>query len=462
MPEPAPAALRGGQVYVALLRRPGARVLALACTLGWLGFAATGLAIVLLVEAESGSFARAGLAVGLFSAGAGLFAPLRGRLVDRVGAPALVAFAASQCALLLVVVWTASPLVAGLAGAVAPALIATARTVWPRVAGPDLTRAGHGLNALLGDIGTVLGPALAGVLVALAGPQVALAAFASGPLAGALLVARHPALPRESASAAASTSPLAASAPAAASPTAPVSPTAAAAPTTAASPAAPVSPTAPVSPDAAAAPTTTAAAPTAVSPTAPTSLDAAARRRGSPFSPGLLTLLVAELALGVSAGAIDVAAPALAGGAPGLSALALSAMAVGSIFGSLWGGQSTIAADRRFVAGVVGMAVALAACAFVTSSYALATVLLLAGVGYGVFNVGVFELLDVVVPSHRAVEALTWLTTAGSLGMAAGAAAAGQLAHDSPRSALILVAVATAPGAVLALGRRHTLTTAQR
>lgn len=438
MPEPAPAALRGGQVYVALLCRPGARVLALACTLGWLGFAATGLAIVLLVEAESGSFARAGLAVGLFSAGAGLFAPLRGRLVDRVGAPALVAFAASQCALLLVVVWTASPLVAGLAGAVAPPLIATARTVWPRVAGPELTRAGHGLNALLGDIGTVLGPALAGGLVALAGPQVALAAFAAGPLAGALLVARHPALPRESASAAASTSPLAASAPAAASPAAPVSPTAATAPTT------------------------IAAAPTAVSPTAPTSLAAAARRRGSPFSPGLLTLLVAELALGVSAGAIDVAAPALAGGAPGLSALALSAMAVGSIFGSLWGGQSTIAADRRFVAGVVGMAVALAACAFVTSSYALATVLLLAGVGYGVFNVGVFELLDVVVPSHRAVEALTWLTTAGSLGMAAGAAAAGQLAHDSPRSALILVAVATAPGAVIALGRRHTLTTAQR
>ncbi|MDA0184267.1 hypothetical protein OJ997_28420, partial [Solirubrobacter phytolaccae] len=183
-----------------------------------------------------------------------------------------------------------------------------------------------------------------------------------------------------------------------------------------------------------------------------------AARRASPFSAGLLTLLVAELCLGVSAGAIDVAAPALADGSPGLAALALSAMAVGSIFGSLWGGQSSIAADRRFVAGVAGMAVALAACAFVTSSYALAGVLLFAGVGYGVFNVGVFELLDVVVPSQRAVEALTWLTTAGSLGMAAGAAVAGQLAHDDPRDALILVAVATAPGAIFAFGRRQTLT----
>jgi len=367
-------------VYIALLRRPGARVLALACTLGWLGFASTALALVLLVEHETGSFARAGLAVGLFSAGAGLFAPVRGRLVDRFGAPVLVAFAAAQCALLLVVVGTASPIVAGLAGAVAPPLIATARTVWPRVAGPELTRAGHGLNALLGDVGTVLGPAAAGGLVALAGPQVALAAFAAGPLLGALLVARLGVTRRESTSG------------------------------------------------------------------------------SSPYSAGLLTLVVAELALGVSAGAIDVAAPALAGGAPGLAALALSAMAAGSIFGSLWGGQSTIAADRRFVAGVTGMAVALGACAFVTSSYALAGVLFFAGVGYGIFNVGVFELLDVVVPSHRAVEALTWLTTAGSLGMAAGAAAAGQLAHDAPRNALILVAVATAPGAIFALGRRHTLT----
>jgi MFS family permease len=171
-----------------------------------------------------------------------------------------------------------------------------------------------------------------------------------------------------------------------------------------------------------------------------------------------VTLLVAEVALGVSVGAGDVAAPALAAGDPGLAALPLSAMAAGSILGSLWAGQSRVSADRRFVAGVVAMAAVLVACAFVTSSYALAAVFAVAGAGYGVFNVGVFELLDVVVPGHRAVEALTWLTTAGSLGMAAGAAAAGQLAHDSPRSALILVAVATAPGAILALGRRRTLT----
>ena len=96
-------------VYLALLRRPGARWLALACLLGWIGFAATALAIVLLVEERTGSFASAGLAVGLFSAGAGLLAPVRGRLVDARGAPVLVAFAAAQCALLLLLVWTGAP-----------------------------------------------------------------------------------------------------------------------------------------------------------------------------------------------------------------------------------------------------------------------------------------------------------------------------------------------------------------
>lgn len=371
-------------VYLALLRRPGARLLALACTLGWLGFAGTALTIVLLVEDETGSFARAGLAVGLFSAGAGLFAPLRGRLIDDHGAPVLVGFAAAQCVLLLALAWTAYPALAGLAGAVAPPLIATARTVWPRIAGPELTRAGHGLNALLGDVGYVAGPAAAGGLVALAGPQVALAAFAGGPLAGALLVARL-GVPRQE----------------------------------------------------------------------------RVSTRGR-LSAGLRTMLFVEVCLGLSFGAVDVAAPALADGAPGLSALPLSAMAVGSILGSIWAGQSDVAAERRFLAGTLVMAVVLAGCAFVTTPVAFAALLCVAGAAFGVFNVGVYELLDVVVPADRAVEALTWLTTAASLGMAAGAAAAGQLAHDSPRSALLLVAIAVAPGAILAAARRRTLTASSR
>src|SRR3954449_1012548 len=79
--------------YRALLARPGARALALACGLGWLSFGSYGLAVVLAVHAASGSFAASGAAVAAFSAGSGLLAPVRGRFVDARGPRALGLFA---------------------------------------------------------------------------------------------------------------------------------------------------------------------------------------------------------------------------------------------------------------------------------------------------------------------------------------------------------------------------------
>ena len=125
-----------------------------------------------------------------------MLAPLRGRLVDRHGEKGLLLLAGGYTVGLLVLSlgagwrWPAGVLVcaATVAGASAPPLIAVARALWPRVAGPDLIRAGHALNALLGDLGAVLGPG------------VALAAIGVGPLAGCAIVAslgvpRHRELP---------------------------------------------------------------------------------------------------------------------------------------------------------------------------------------------------------------------------------------------------------------------------
>ena len=126
-------------VYSELLARRGAKALALACAVGWLAFGGNGLAIVLLVADRTGSFAAAGAAVSAFALGAAL-APLRGRLVDARGAPVLVAFGAAHAAGLLLLLTApegvATVAAAGFAGAAAPPLIATARAVWPRVAGP--------------------------------------------------------------------------------------------------------------------------------------------------------------------------------------------------------------------------------------------------------------------------------------------------------------------------------------
>ncbi len=88
---------------------------------------------------------------------------------------------------------------------------------------------------------------------------------------------------------------------------------------------------------------------------------------------------------------------------------------------------------------------------------ALAAVLAVAGTGFALLNVGCLELLDVVVPGRNAVEALTWLTSAEGLGLAAGAAAAGALAGLGPAAALAVAAVAPSAVAAVAVARRGTL-----
>jgi MFS family permease len=143
--------------YVALLARTGARPLALACGLGWLSFASYGFAIVLAVADATGSFAVAGGAVGAFSAGSALLAPFRGRYVDRHGPRALARFApvhAVALGLLVVGCLTTDSSwllvgTAGIAGLFTPPLIATARAVWPEVAGSELVTTAHALNAAL-------------------------------------------------------------------------------------------------------------------------------------------------------------------------------------------------------------------------------------------------------------------------------------------------------------------------
>ena len=177
-------------------------------------------------------------------------------------------------------------------------------------------------------------------------------------------------------------------------------------------------------------------------------------------SSGLRTLMLVDVWLGVAIGAVDVAAPALAdpGGRAGAGrdpAGGVRGRERGRVAVGRAGGFVGPAPVRRWVRAADGGARGL--CARVRPWLALAAVLVFAGAAYGVLNVALFELLDVVVPPRNAVEALTWLTTAGGIGIAAGATVAGQLAADSPESALLLTAVATIPGAILAFARRRSL-----
>jgi MFS family permease len=178
-------------------------------------------------------------------------------------------------------------------------------------------------------------------------------------------------------------------------------------------------------------------------------------------SAGLRTLVGAGVPLGLVLGALDVAAPALAAheGAPELAAIPLAAFAAGSVASSVWAGQCGRAGDpqRRYVVGFALLALVLVLCLVVTSVLWLAAILVFAGAGYGLLNVAMLELLDEVVSACYAVEALTWLTSAEGLGLAAGAAMAGFLAAESPDTALALVALAAPGGALIGFIRRRTL-----
>jgi hypothetical protein len=189
------------RAYRSLLAGAGARRLALASVLGWLGFGALSLAIVLTVQRAAGSPSAAGAALAGFALGSGVLAPARGRLVDRFGLRrALVPFALGSGAALLGLalaaeegapVWLLVAL-ATIAGVSAPPLIASARVVWPQVVAPEQLPAAYGVQALLSDLGAVVGPAFAGAVAALAAPTGALIACATLPPAGALLLVALP------------------------------------------------------------------------------------------------------------------------------------------------------------------------------------------------------------------------------------------------------------------------------
>jgi MFS family permease len=479
--------------YRALLARPGARALALACGLGWLSFSSYALALVLAVEAASASFAVAGAAVAAFAAGSALLAPLRGRLVDRRGPRVLVALALLHAVALLTLAALCGgglgaeaadpggppvadagepsdagsatapnrwPLIAAaaIAGGCAPPLIATARALWPRIAGAGRARTGHALNAALGDAAQVAGPALTGLLAAIASPLVALTALVPGVVGGALLLARAAAVVGRAAPPSADV-PLATAA----------------------------IPPHPRAPD--------------VSPPSRWSIVRSSARGGRAVRPGtaargelrtLRALVAYEVALGIWLGALEVAAPALAqeaGNPPALGALPLSLFATTSVALSLWSGRARVApaaglrapAPRvraayarsptsrtrtgstvrllhlpatpaaRFRAGSLALALVLPLCLLAPSLPGLTATAAAAGAAYGLLNVALFELLDRLVAPERAVEAFTWLTSGQGAGLALGAAGAGQLAHGNPAHALLLVALPPFVGAALAL-----------
>ena len=108
--------------------------------------------------------------------------------------------------------------------------------------------------------------------------------------------------------------------------------------------------------------------------------------------------------------------------------------------------------------GSLALAAACLPLAALGTIWGLAAMLVAAGAAFAAVNVAVYALLDVVAPAGAGAEALTWLTTAGAAGTAAGAVLAGALAGSGDlEGALALPAVGAALAFCVVAVRRGTL-----
>jgi hypothetical protein len=157
--------------FLALLRAPSARRMALSGFVARLREAGTGLAIVLTARHATGSYASAGLAVAAYLLGAAVSRPLHGRLVDRRGPRALLLPSLVNAAALTALAVASDQhareeVVLALAvaiGVTLPAISATLRSSWPRLVGVALDSA-YAFDTVLYELSLVASPALVGLL----------------------------------------------------------------------------------------------------------------------------------------------------------------------------------------------------------------------------------------------------------------------------------------------------------
>ncbi len=183
---------------------------------------------------------------------------------------------------------------------------------------------------------------------------------------------------------------------------------------------------------------------------------------GALRAPGVRTLAVVFVLIGVAFGAVEVAVPAAAdeAGSPGAAAWLLGIWGLGSFLGGLLAANAAAPADRvgRLCLLLTLLAVGHLLLALPVGLLALGALLLLAGGAIAPSFGLAYGLVEGTAPTGAVTEAYTWLTTGLAAGIAGGAALAGILAEGVGAGAGFVVAAggaATAAG--LARMRRATI-----
>ena len=196
--------MTGVERYGQLLRAPHVATMTAAALLGRIPLGIIGLAIVLFLREETGSYARAGAVAAAFAIGTAGAAPFAGRMVDRLGpARILVPMSVVHAAGIGVVValgYGGAPLgallsAAFVAGCALPPISSVMRTLWPALLGrrTDLLTTAFALDAVIVELVFVTGPALVALLTVLFAPAAALLLSSAVSLGGTLwFVTRAP------------------------------------------------------------------------------------------------------------------------------------------------------------------------------------------------------------------------------------------------------------------------------